>query len=178
MVRGQLARWENEDMKRNSDGRRWYWKDRTKTGVEREIPLTEPFLSYVKEHMKRRAENVKRPDFKDWGNDPIGNLLFLTERGHVISKNKDVEIWKKVCEAAGVEPYPQHINRFVTAAKLAALKPAVPGNVVRAIVGHESEAMGIYYQRITIDNSEEALQRYGESYKMSKKRAVTKRKTS
>ena len=174
MVRGQLARWEKEDMIRNGDGRRWYWRDKTKTGVEREIPLTEPFLGYLKEHLKRRAENAKGPKFHDWGDDPIGQLLFLTERGAVVSKNKDVAIWKQVCEAAGVMPYPQHENRFVTAAKLAGLKPAVPSNVVRAIIGHESEAIGYYYQRVTSDNSEDALTRYGDTYKTRKGRAPKK----
>ena len=163
-VRGQLARFETEDVIKNGDGRRWYWKDRTKTSVEREIPLTEPFLGYLQAHLKRREENMKRPDYKQWGDDPIGSLLFLTDRGSVISKTTDNEIWKKVCQAAGVTPFPQHINRFITAANLAALKPAVPGNVVRAILGHESEAIGYYYQRITSDNSLDALSRYGKSY--------------
>lgn len=165
MVRGQLARFETSEVEKNGDGRRWYWKDRTKTGVEREIPLTEPFLGYLRDHLKRREENTKRADYKKWGDDPIGSLLFLTERGAVISKTTDNEIWKQVCEAAGVKPFQQHINRFVTAAKLAALKPAVPGNVVRAILGHESEAIGYYYQKITAENSQEALERYGKSYK-------------
>ena len=169
LVRGQLGRYETEDVEKNGDNRRWYWKDRTKTLTEREIPLTEPFLGYVRDHLKRREENTKRADYKDWGDDPIGSLLFLTDRGAVISKTTDNEIWKEVCEAVGVEPYSQHINRFITAAKLAALKPAVPGNVVRAILGHESTAIGYYYQKITAGNSEEALLRYGQTYK--KKRA-------
>lgn len=164
MVRGQLARFETVDVEKNGDGRRWYWKDRTKTGVEREIPLTEPFLGYLRDHLKRREENTKRPDYKDWGDDPMGNALFLTSRGAVISKTTDAAVWREVCEAAGVKPYPQHINRFITAAKLAALKPAVPGNVVRAILGHESEAIGYYYQKITADNSAEAMGRYGKTY--------------
>jgi integrase len=171
MVRGQLARWEKEDMIRNGDGRRWYWRDKTKTGVQREIPLTEPFLGYLKEHLKRREAIANGEKFKDWGDDPIGQLLFLTDRGAVISKNTDVKIWTKVCEAAGVIPYPQHENRFVTAARLAALKPAVPANVVRSIIGHESEAIGYYYQRVTSDNSEEALTRYGASYGAKKVKA-------
>jgi len=168
MVRGQLARFETGEVEKNGDGRRWYWKDRTKTGVEREIPLTEPFLGYLRDHLKRREENTKRADYKKWGDDPIGELLFLTDRGAVISKTTDNEIWRKVCEAAGVKPFPQHINRFITAARLAALKPAVPGNVVRAILGHESEAIGYYYQKITAENSQEALERYGKSYKPKK----------
>lgn len=171
MVRGQLARFETEDMKKNGDGRRWYWKDRTKTGVEREIPLTEPFLGYLRDHLKRREENTKRPDYKDWGKDEIGGLLFLTDRGAVISKSTDGELWKKVCLEAGVKPFSQHINRFITAAKLAALKPAVPGNVVRAILGHESEAIGYYYQKVTAENSQDALERYGKSYQ-SKARKI------
>jgi site-specific recombinase XerC len=165
LVRGQLGRYETEDVEKNGDNRRWYWKDRTKTLTEREIPLTEPFLGYLRDHLKRREANTKRADYKDWGDDPIGSLLFLTDRGAVISKTTDNEIWKEVCLAAGVEPYSQHINRFITAAKLAALKPAVPGNVVRAILGHESTAIGYYYQKITAGNSEEALTRYGKTYK-------------
>jgi integrase len=169
MVRGQLARFETSDLA-ISNGRRWYWKDRTKTGVEREIPLTEPYLGYLRDHLKQREENAKKPGYKKWGNDPIGNLLFLTERGAVISKTTDNEIWKSVCEGAGVKPYPQHINRFITAARLAALKPAVPGNVVRAILGHESEAIAYYYQKITSENSQDALERYGEAYSTKRTR--------
>lgn len=168
-VRGQLARFETADLAR-SNGRRWYWKDRTKTGVEREIPLSEPYLGYLKEHLQRREESTKAPGYKKWGDDPIGNLLFLTDRGAVVSKTTDNEIWKKVCLEAGIEPFPQHINRFITAARLAALKPAVPGNVVRAILGHESEAIAYYYQKITAENSQDALRRYGEEFSSRKKR--------
>ena len=164
LVRGQLGRYETEDVEKNGDNRRWYWKDRTKTLTEREIPLTEPFLGYVRDHLKRREENTKRADYKDWGDDPIGSLLFLTDRGAVISKTTDNELWQEVCEAAGVKPFPQHVNRFITAARLASLKPAVPGNVVRAILGHESEAIGYYYQKITAENSQDALERYGKAY--------------
>lgn len=165
IVRGQLARFETEDKDKNGDGRRWYWKDRTKTGVEREIPLTEPFLGYLRDHLKRREVNANKPGYKKWGNDEIGTLLFLTDRGAVISKTTDNELWRKACVGAGVKPFPQHINRFITAAKLAGLKPAVPGNVVRAILGHESEAIGYYYQKITAENSQDALKRYGQTYK-------------
>lgn len=168
MVRGQLARFETSDVEKNGDKRRWYWKDRTKTGVEREIPLSEPYLGYLRDHLKRREENTKRADYKDWGDDPIGSLLFLTDRGAVISKTTDNELWKEVCEAAGVKPFPQHVNRFITAARLASLKPAVPGNVVRAILGHESEAIGYYYQKITAENSQDALERYGKAYTSKK----------
>jgi hypothetical protein len=67
----------------------------------------------------------------------------------VIRKTTDNEIWRKVfVKGAGVKPYPQHINRFVTAARLAALKPAVPGNVVRAILGHESEAIATIIKKL------------------------------
>ncbi len=168
-VRGQLARFETEDLGR-SEGRRWYWKDRTKTGVEREIPLSEPYLGYLRAHLKRREENQKKPGYKNWGTDPIGNLIFLTDSGAVVSKTTDNEIWRKVCLEAGVEPFPQHINRFITAARLAALKPAVPGNVVRAILGHESEAIAYYYQKITAENSQDALRRYGEEFSSGKRR--------
>lgn len=163
LVRGQLARFETDDLSR-SNGRRWYWKDRTKTGVEREIPLSEPFLTYLRDELQRREQNSKMPGYKHWGDDPIGELLFLTHKGAVISKTTDNEIWKRVCEEAGVKQFPQHINRFVTAARLAALKPAVPGNIVRAILGHESEAIGYYYQKITSESSQEALGRYGERF--------------
>ncbi len=170
IVRGQLARFETTDSEYSKDGRRWYWKDRTKTGVEREIPLSEPFLGYLRDHLKRREENAKKPGFKKWPkNDEIGRLLFLSEKGAVITKTTDNEIWKKVCIEAGVKPYPQHINRFITAARLAALKPAVPSNVVRAILGHESEAIGYYYQKITAENSEDAMKRYGNTYRPKSK---------
>lgn len=165
VVRGQLARTETADFTEDGENRRWYWKDRTKTSVQREIPLTEPFLGYLREHLKRREANSEKPGYKNWGDDEIGNLIFLTERGAVISKTTDNELWRKTCEAAGVKPYSQHINRFVTAAKLAGLKPAVPGNVVRAILGHESEAIGYYYQKITAESSQDALERYGQTYK-------------
>lgn len=168
MVRGQLARRETEEMT-SLEGRRWYWKNSTKTGVEREIPLREPYLGYLKDHLKNREANTKKPGYKNWGDDPIGTLLFLTDRGSVISKTTDNEIWRKVCKNAGVTPFPQHLNRFVTAARLAALKPAVPGNVVRAILGHESEAIAHYYQKITAENSQDALQRYGEAYTRKKR---------
>ncbi len=169
-VNGQLARFETDEVTANGDGRRWYRKPLTKTGKPRVIPLREPFLTHVRDHLERREANTKNEGYKDWKDDPIGGLLFQTERGSVITKTTDNEIWREVCIAAGVEPFPQHLNRYITAAKLAELKPAVPGNVVRAILGHESEAIGAYYQRITAENSDDALTRYGKSYRKQKGR--------
>lgn len=169
LVRGQLARRETEELVQYQ-GQRWFWKDSTKTGIAREIPLTEPYLGYLRDHLKRREENEKKPGYKNWGDDEIGNLLFLTKKGSVVGKTTDNEIWKKVCQGAGVVPFPQHINRFVTAARLAGLKPAVPGNVVRAILGHESEAIARYYQKITAESSQDALTRYGQAFSSKRKR--------
>jgi integrase len=162
-VRGQLARHETEDIE-SLGLPRWYWKDKTKTGVERTIPLAEPFLTYLTDHLQRREANSKKPGYKQWDDPNLASLLFLTERGNIIEKSRDGATWKQVCKEAGVEPFPQHINRFVTAAKLAELDPPVPANVVRAILGHESEAIGYYYQRVTSANSEAALGRYGRTY--------------
>jgi hypothetical protein len=120
LVSGQLTRNETEDVEKYG-APRWERKERTKTGVSREIPLREPFLTYLEDHLKRREENSKKPGYKDWGDDKLGNLLFLTERGALITKSTDGKVWKEVCEAAGIEPFQQHINRFITTGRT---KPA------------------------------------------------------
>ncbi len=159
----QLARRETSELTKNPELSR-YELVPTKTNTKRTIPLTEPFIGYLKDQLKRREENEKKPGYKKWDkNDPLRNLLFLSDTGHIINKNPDNRLWKDVCHKAGVEPFPQHINRFITAARLAELDPPVAANVVRAILGHESEAIGFYYQRITSANSENALRRYGAS---------------
>jgi hypothetical protein len=171
VISHQLARRETSEMEDDPTQPRWYLAP-TKTGVKREIPLTEPFLGYLTGHLKRREENKKRADYNKWEKgDELGELLFLTERGHIINKNPDNALWKRVCLEAGVQPFPQHINRFITAARLAELDPPVSANVVRAILGHESEAIGYYYQRITSANSEAALRRYGERMNLRKRKS-------
>lgn len=171
IVRHQLQRRETSELVDEITGEvrhRWHLAP-TKTRKERVIPLVEPFLTDVKEHIARRKEYLaaleKNPGTSEYlaiKDTELGGLMWLNERGTILSRNRDNEIWQEVCTAAGVVPYPGHKNRHITAARLATLDPPISAAVLREILGHESEAINFYYQKITSANSEQAMNRYGQ----------------
>ena len=181
----QLARHEPG----NDKGLRGYYiKPSTKTGKGRKVVIPEPFLSVLRDHRKtwlgwqeqwRRHQEEWKVAHEEWrendGNprrEPrrigpapeFADLIFLRPDGGIITPKQDTKDWHQVLEDHGLDYWRGHLNRHITATLLANLEPAPPEATVRAILGHETEAMMLYYTQIETKKQRGPMQAYGETF--------------
>jgi integrase len=151
----------SQQIARHADGRGWYVKTSTKTGNERTIVIPEPFLSALREHKKKQDEQKTT---QEWKPEPeFADLVFLHANGAHITANRDNSDWKDLLKSEGFAYWRAHLNRHITATWLASQTPAVPMGTVRAILGHESEAIAYYYAKSGKQQQAEPMSRYGKS---------------
>jgi integrase len=137
----------------------WFISPKTKSGKERTIPLSEPFLSVVRAYVKKRKAWEKSPN---WKPEPkFANLLFLNEDGSLINKKQDTKDWHDILEHYGYPYWQQHANRHITATLLGNQEPPVPIAVVRELLGHHADSMSYYYQTIKDKMMKKKLKDYG-----------------
>lgn len=140
----------------------------TKTGKERTIPIPEPWLSALRELKKAQAVTKKQPGWKP--RKGFEDLVFLRADGSFYTLNADNRDWHKVLERYGFEYWRGHINRHVTASRLAATVPPTPLNVVYSILGHDSEAIGYYYSKVMERQQVPAMDAYGATFMQRRRR--------
>ena len=153
IISGQLARWAER-------GKGWYLKPQTKSGDDRKILLSEPFITVLREH--KEAQDLWKSS-EDWKPDPqFEDLVFLRPDGSFYTLNRDNLDWHKFLAANGFEHWRGHLNRHITATWLAEQEPQVDIATVQSILGHRSEAMTHYYARLTERHQRDPMKRYGE----------------
>jgi len=158
-VRGQLARRE--------DGG-WELKS-TKTGKERRIALSEPWVSALRGHKKQ--QDAHRRDKSLWKpREGFEDLVFLRPNGSFYTLNADNRDWRRVLERYELPYWRGHINRHVTASRLAATDPPTPLNVVYSVLGHDSEAIGYYYSKVMERQQVPAMANYGATFTRRQKK--------
>lgn len=145
----------------------WHLKD-TKTGKERTIPIPEPWLSALRKHKKNQAALKKLPTWKP--SKGFEDLVFLRDNGSFYTLNSDNRDWHKVLDRYGFEYWRGHINRHITASRLAATDPPTPLNVVYSILGHDSEAIGFYYSKVMQRQQVPAMDAYGATFMQRRRR--------
>lgn len=152
-------------------GRGLYVKDETKTGVSRTVNLIEPFLSSLKEMKEYRKKQLKMPGFKPA--KEFEDLVFLRDDGKPFDLNQDNTWWNKINEKynPNTPPIRGHALRHVSATYLA--ERGVSEDVVRAILGHETVAMGYYYARVTLKKQRKEAEKFEDDL-MTMTRAKTK----
>lgn len=149
----------NQQLARHDDGSGWYIKNKTKTGKTRIIPVPEPFLSALKKYKKERDQWEKNPEWKP--QPEFADLLFLQPNGSLINLNRDNNDWIKVLSDYGYPYWRAHLNRHITATLLAD-QGTTDIAVVQALIGN-SEAMTIYYSRLTNKRMKAPLESFGEN---------------
>lgn len=149
----------NQQLSRHDDGSGWYIKKQTKTGKTRIIPVPEPFLSALKKYKKQRDQWEKSPEWKP--QPEFADLLFLQPNGSLINLNRDNNDWIKVLSDYGYPYWRAHLNRHITATLLAD-QGTTDIAVVQALIGN-SEAMTIYYSRLTNKRMKAPLESFGEN---------------
>lgn len=185
VVDQQLARHEKVD---DDSPKGYYIKPFTKTKKGRKIVIPEPFLTVLREHRDTmrawqarwadehaewvvahaawQAEGgVKRDEPKEPGPRPeFADLVFLREDGGLITPKQDTTDWHAVLGEHDLPYWRAHLNRHITATLLANLEPPPPEATVRAILGHETEAMMLYYTQIRTKTQREPMKAYGEAF--------------
>jgi integrase len=198
VVDQQLARHET-----GADGvsKGYYIKPFTKTRKGRTIVIPEPFLSVLRDHRvtwlgwqqqwlaDHRAWEVahaawttgagpRKDEPKEPGPRPaFADLVFLRPDGGLITPKQDTADWHAVLASHNLPYWRAHLNRHITATLLANLAPAPPEATVRSILGHETEAMLLYYTQISTKRQRAPMKAYGETFtrpQKSKKDGVTR----
>lgn len=151
----------SRQLARYSDGRGWYLKT-TKTGKERVVIIPEPFLSALRDH-KKAQDKLRTTSV--W-NPPRGfdDLVFARDTGALITLNGDNKDWHAILDRYGLPYWRGHINRHVTASRLAATDPPTPLNVVYSILGHDYEVIGQYYSKALMTQQVPAMAAYGQTF--------------
>ena len=152
VVRNQLTRVTGEGM---------FLKPATKTGKDRTVALTDPWLASLKRLKAYRAQQLKMPGFKP--ESQYADLVFLKDNGKPYGLNEDNELWEKVNETYNSKQSKirGHALRHIGATMLA--DSGVSREVAMAILGHESEAMNHYYARMTQLGQAESLDKVGKA---------------
>ena len=96
--------------------------------------------------------------------------MFLRDNGSFYTLNSDNRDWHKVLDRYGFEYWRGHINRHITASRLAATDPPTPLNVVYSILGHDSEAIGFYYSKVMQRQQVPAMDAYGATFMQRRRR--------
>jgi integrase len=147
-------------------------KPSTKSGKDREVPLSGPFLDVLKTLKAQRRQQLKHPQFKP--SDQVKDLVFLTDSGRPIDPNSDNEFWratlKKYKAPASIRG---HALRHVSATYLSDLNVGV--DVAQAILGHQSVSMSFFYARHTQKKSRKDIENYGKSLEEAMARKTKKR---
>ena len=149
----------NQQIDRHIDGGGWYLKAGTKSGEPREIPLFEPFLTVLREHKERMDQYKKSPSW----NPPkmFERSVFLHPDGAPITPRQDTREWHKLLSDHNIPYFRGHQTRHITATWLAD-DPSISMQVVRLVIGHDSEAMGHYYARTTALQVEQEMLGFGD----------------
>lgn len=151
-------------------GEGWSINLNTKNREEREIVLTEPWISALRKHKKNQDELRSKPE---WKPDPaFTDLIFLHDDGSIITHNRDNNDWRKLLTSHNIDPFRAHLVRHACATLLAAQVPAPPIGTVMKILGHHSEALSLYYSRTGRMEQTGPITRFGKDLikKMDQKR--------
>ena len=146
-------------------------KPSTKSGKDREIPLSGPFLEVIKKLKAQRKELLKDPRFAP--SEAMKDLVFLTPTGKPIDPNTDNDLWRatlsKYKAPASIRG---HALRHCAATYLSDLNVGI--DVAQAVLGHQSVSMSYFYARQTQKKSRKDIENYGKQLEEAMNKATKK----
>ena len=157
-IRNQLAR---------EKGKGLFIKPATKSGKSRTIRLVEPWVSVLRDFKEHWDELPENPDWQE-PEEQFSDLLFLRSDGKPIDHNADNDDWHALLETVGVPYWRGHLMRHYSAVMLAE-QPSVTVTDVMSILGHDTEALSVYYSHAKQGRQTEAFKAFGEAMKPRKK---------
>lgn len=138
-------------------------KPTTKSGKPRRIRLVEPWISSLRAYRKDWLKMTKADGYKAQP-APLSDLLFIQPNGRPMSHKQDTDDWHELLNECGVSYWRQHLMRHYTAVMLAE-QPSIAINDVMSILGHDTEALSVYYSHADQGRKTQALQAYGAAVK-------------
>jgi len=138
----------------------WYLNTDTKNREDREIVLTEPWISALRKHKRDQDILRLKPEWKP--DSKFADLIFLQPNGALYTHNKDNKDWHHLLTAHKIDPFRAHLVRHACATLLAAQTPAPPIGTVMKILGHHSESLSLYYSRTGRMEQRGPITRFGE----------------
>lgn len=136
-------------------------KPTTKTGKPRRIQLVEPWISSLRAYRQTWLRMIRTDGFEPQSLE-LADLLFLKPDGSPLSHQRDTEDWHELLKTCGVPYWRQHLMRHATAVMLAE-QPGMALNDVMSILGHDTEALSVYYSHADQGRRSAALQSYGDA---------------
>lgn len=140
-------------------GKGLFIKPATKSGKSRTIRLVEPWVSVLRDYKKQWDELPDNPDWHE-PEEQFRDLLFLRPDGKPIDHNADNVDWHALLETVGVPYWRGHLMRHFTAVMLAE-QPSTAVTDVMSILGHDTEALTVYYAHAKEGRETEALKALG-----------------
>lgn len=133
----------------------YYVKPETKSsnGV-RDIPLVEPVLSVLRDHVMRQRAFRRTPEFKPKltgikaQDDKLASLIFTGSTGKPRRPQDDNRIWAKLLKENDVPHFRGHISRALSVTLLVE-ELHVPIEKVRRIIGDSEEVLRQYYLSVS-----------------------------
>ena len=146
-------------------------KPSTKSGKDREVPLSGPFLDVIKKLKAHRKEQLKDPRFQPSG--AAKDLVFLSPTGKPIDPNTDNDLWRAtLAKYNAPTPIRGHALRHCAATYLSDLNVDV--EVAQAILGFQSVSMAHFYARQTQKKSRKDIENYGKRLEEAMNKRPTK----
>ena len=145
-------------------------KPATKSGKSRTIRLVDPWVSVLRDYKKQWDELPSNPDWQEPA-EQFRDLLFLRPDGKPIDHNADNDDWHKLLETVGVPYWRGHLMRHFTAVMLAE-QPGMTVTDVMSILGHDTEALSVYYSHAEQGRQTEALKAFGKAMKPRSRQAA------
>ena len=142
---------------RNNDDGSYYIQDSTKTGKSRKIMLPDMWRDAFKQQQEQR--NHITPADDKWS-----DLVFLTEKGTPITYSIYNKLWKETIETYirmtnqkwdDTHYFRPHTCRKLTASWLACTN--VNLQIAQSVLGHQSEAIHLYYTVINGESQKKAM---------------------
>jgi len=144
-------------------------KPSTKSGKDREIPLSGPFLDALKTLKAQRKQQLKTPLFAP--RDEVKDLVYLTPTGKPIDLNTDNDLWRATLTAYNAPTVIRgHALRHCAATYLSDLN--VGADVAQAVLGHQSVSMNHFYARQTQKKSRKDIENYGQRLEEAMARTI------
>lgn len=136
-------------------------KPNTKNGKPRTIRLVEPWIGVLRRYRTYWDAMHDGPDWVE-PSPEFTDLLFLRPDGKPIDHNADNDDWHALLEQVGVGYWRGHLMRHFTAVMLAE-QPALSVNDVMSILGHDTQALSVYYSHAEQGRQTEALKAFGDA---------------
>lgn len=136
-----------------------YIKEDPKTEAGRRvIPVMEPLLSVLSEHMKRQKTLRESSSFAPLSG--MEKLVFTTPTGKPRKHQVDNAQWRALLEQHSVPHMRGHVARHITVSLLIA--QGVPADVVKRIVGHSDIITTEHYTHLSVQEARQPLAGLGQ----------------